>query len=142
MVVMHPFDLLTCDLFHTIALDVDTTMGHGLLRRPQHAPARRRQFLRRHADADAAASIMRPTTRAFVSHSHRDSRHALQQTRVSRVFQYSRRHGVIRSKSHTHPPRLLRALSETTDLAPSVSKCVELTLDKIPVSYRDERIGR
>ena len=58
------------------------------------------------------------------------------------LAEYFNIHDVIRSRSHTHPPRLLRAFSETRDLAPGVSKRVELTLDRIPVSYWDERIGR
>ena len=58
------------------------------------------------------------------------------------LAEYFNIHDVIRSRSHTHPPRLLRAFSETRDLTPGVSKRVELTLDRIPVSYWDERIGR
>ena len=70
-------------------------------------------------------------TCAFVYHSHRDSRY----TRASGISQYSQRHGVIRSRWHTHTPRLLRAFSKTKDLAPSRSKRIELALDKISVSY-------
>ena len=42
----------------------------------------------------------------------------------------------------THPPRLLRAFGKARDLAPGASTRVELALDRIAVSYWDERIGR
>ncbi|KAF8437627.1 glycoside hydrolase family 3 protein [Boletus edulis BED1] len=42
----------------------------------------------------------------------------------------------------THPPRLLRAFGKAKDLAPGARMRVVLALDKIAVSYWDDRIGR
>lgn len=42
----------------------------------------------------------------------------------------------------THPPRLLRAFGKAKDLAPGASERVVLTLDKLAVSYWEDRISR
>lgn len=42
----------------------------------------------------------------------------------------------------THPPRLLRAFGKVKDLVPGASERVVLTLDKLAVSYWEDRISR
>lgn len=42
----------------------------------------------------------------------------------------------------THPPRVLRAFGKVRDVAPGASARVVLALDKLAVSYWEDRIGR
>ena len=42
----------------------------------------------------------------------------------------------------THPPRLLRAFGKARDVAPGASTRVVLSLDKLAVSYWEDRISR
>lgn len=42
----------------------------------------------------------------------------------------------------THPPRLLRAFGKAKDIAPGASARVVLSLDRLAVSYWEERISR
>ena len=80
---MNPFDLPTCDLFHTITLNVDDNVGAWTTMPTTTCACKAETASATSRRRGCCCEYNAPHDARFVSYSHRDSRYALRQTRAS-----------------------------------------------------------